>query len=69
MISDITGNPTSVDESEVAELLRCIEEQLVIAWVEGSRSFIEQMLADDWSVIDLRERILKRLKCWKKRLF
>jgi ketosteroid isomerase-like protein len=60
MISDTTGNPKSVDDSEVAELLRGIEERLAAAWVEGNRSFIEQTLADDWSVIDLRGRILKK---------
>ena len=50
----------SVDASEVAELLRDIEKRLAAAWVESDRSFIEQILADDWSVIDLTGRVLNK---------
>ena len=49
-----------VEASEVTELLRDIEERLAIAWVKGDRSFIEQILADDWSVTDLTGRVLKK---------
>jgi ketosteroid isomerase-like protein len=46
--------------SETAEILRGIEERLAKAWVEGDRAFIEQVLADDWSVIDLTGRVLSK---------
>ena len=60
MNSDSTTNLKSFDASEIVELLRDIEERLATAWVEGDRSFIEQILADDWSVTDLTGRVLKR---------
>lgn len=60
MSSDATRNSESLDPSEVVEILRHIEERLAAAWVAGDRSFIEQVLAEDWSVIDLTGRILKR---------
>ena len=50
----------SFDASQVVEILRDIEERLAIAWVEGDHSFIEQILADDWSVTDLTGRVLKK---------
>lgn len=49
-----------VEASEVTELLRDLEESLATAWVKGDRSFIEQILADDWSVTDLTGRVLKK---------
>ena len=60
MDSNLTKDPKSFAASEVAELLRVIEERLATAWVEGDRSFIEQILADDWSVTDLTGRVLKK---------
>ncbi len=48
------------DNSEVTELLRGIEERLATAWVEGDRSFIERVLADDWRVTDLTGRVLSK---------
>jgi hypothetical protein len=50
----------SFDASAVVELLHHIEERLAAAWVEGDRSFIEQILADDWNVTDLNGRVLKK---------
>ncbi len=50
----------SFDASETVETLRRLEERLATAWVEGDRSFIEQILADDWSVTDLTGRVLKK---------
>ena len=49
-----------VENPDVTEHLRNIEERLAIAWVKGDRSFIEQTLADDWSVTDLTGRVLKK---------
>lgn len=49
-----------VEASDVTKLLRDIEERLATAWVKGDRSFIEQILADDWSVTDLTGRVLKK---------
>lgn len=60
MDSDLTRDSKSLDASELAELLRDIEEHLATAWVEGERSFIERILADDWSVTDLTGRVLKK---------
>lgn len=53
-------NTDDIYASEVVELLRHLEERLAVAWVEGDRSFIEQVLADDWSVTDLTGRVLKK---------
>ena len=55
-----TNHSESLDSSDVVELLRNIEERLAAAWVEGDRLFIEQTLADDWSVTDLTGRVLKK---------
>jgi hypothetical protein len=37
-----------------------IEQRLAVAWVEGDNLFIEQTLADDWSVTDLTGRVLTK---------
>ena len=42
------------------ETLREIEERLAAAWVEGDGLFIEQILADDWSVTDLTGHVLTK---------
>ncbi|HEX6189900.1 MAG TPA: nuclear transport factor 2 family protein [Pyrinomonadaceae bacterium] len=60
MDSDLTSDSKSFTASEVAELLCGIEARLATAWVNGDRSFIEQILADDWSVTDLTGRVLKK---------
>jgi len=60
MNRDATKDSESFDASQVVEILRDIEERLAIAWVEGDHSFIEQILADDWSVTDLTGRVLKK---------
>jgi ketosteroid isomerase-like protein len=46
--------------TDVVEQLRDIENRLAVAWVEGDRAFIEKVLAEDWSVIDLTGRILTK---------
>jgi|SRR6185369_13544103 len=48
------------EPSKVMETLREIEERLAAAWVEGDRLFIEQILADDWSVTDLTGHVLTK---------
>ena len=60
MNANATKDSESFDVSQVVEILRSIEERLATAWVEGDREFIEQTLADDWSVTDLTGRVLKR---------
>lgn len=50
----------SFADSDVAEHLRGVENRLASAWVEGDCSTIEQILADDWSVVDLTGRILSK---------
>ena len=60
MDSNLTMDGGSFAVTEVAEQLRGIENRLAAAWVEGDRSFIEEILADDWSVTDLTGRVLKK---------
>lgn len=55
-----TMNSGDFDASQIVNTLRAIEERLAAAWVEGNRSFIEQILADDWSVTDLTGRVLTK---------
>ena len=52
--------PAGEEAPKVIELLRDIEERLATAWVEGDRSFIERVLADDWRVTDLTGRVLTK---------
>ena len=60
MSSDNKTASQSVAAADVVEQLREIEHRLALAWVEGDRSFIEKVLADDWSVIDLTGRVLTK---------
>lgn len=60
MDSDITKQSESFAATDVTEHLRGIEGRLATAWVEGDRFFIEQILADDWTVIDLAGRVLTK---------
>jgi ketosteroid isomerase-like protein len=54
------------EPSEVIETLRAIEERLAAAWVERDRLFIEQTLADDWSVTDLTGQVLTKPEVLKE---
>ena len=54
------------ESSKVIETLREIEEHLAAAWVEGDRLFIEQTLADDWSVTDLTGQVLTKAEVLKE---
>ena len=54
------------ESSKVIETLRAIEERLAVAWVEGDRVFIEQTLADDWSVTDLTGQVLTKAEVLKE---
>jgi hypothetical protein len=60
MESNQTNIPQHLSANDVEEHLRSLEERLAAAWVEGDRVFIEGLLADDWTVIDLNGRILKK---------
>jgi hypothetical protein len=60
MDSDRTKESESFAATDVTEHLRGIEERLATAWVDGDRFFIEQILSDDWTVIDLAGRILNK---------
>lgn len=60
MNADATKNSDGFDASQVVEVLRRVEERLATAWVESDRRFIEQTLADDWSVTDLTGRVFKK---------
>jgi ketosteroid isomerase-like protein len=54
------------EPSKVIETLREIEERLAAACVEGDRFFIEQTLADDWSVTDLTGQVLTKAEVLKE---
>jgi ketosteroid isomerase-like protein len=54
------------EPSRVIETLREIEERLAAAWVENDRLFIEQTLADDWSVTDLTGQVLTKAQVLKE---
>lgn len=46
--------------SDIESTLRNLEQRLAAAWVKGDRAFIEQLLADDWTVTDPTGRILTK---------
>lgn len=60
MRSNSKKDSQSVGGTDVVKHLRDLEHRLAIAWVEGDRSVIEKVLADDWSVIDLTGSILTK---------
>ena len=60
MQSNLDQPATSSAATDVAEILRGIEEQLARAWVEKDKPFIERTLADDWSVTDLTGHVLSK---------
>ena len=57
---EMESDVKNFDASETEKILREIEERLAKAWIEGDRAFIERVLADDWSVIDLTGRVLTK---------
>lgn len=66
MQSNLDQPATSSAATDVAEILRGIEEQLARAWVEKDKPFIERTLADDWSVTDLTGRVLSKAQVLKE---
>ena len=60
MNRDSRRDTDAFDASQIIETLNEIEGRLATAWLEGDRSFIEQTLADDWSVTDLTGRVLTK---------
>jgi ketosteroid isomerase-like protein len=52
-------NEKTVD-ADVVEVLSGIEARLIHAFVTGDPSFHKEILADDWSVIDVTGRILTK---------
>lgn len=54
------------EPSKVISTLRDIEERLAAAWVGGDRLFIEQTLADDWSVTDVTGQVLTKAEVLKE---
>ena len=61
-----TTDPKMFEPSKVIEALREIEKRLAAAWVEGDRLFIEQTLADDWSVTDMTGQVLTKAEVLKE---
>lgn len=60
MNSDTTKDATSATDADLVQLLSSIEEKLAAYWVAGDPSFHQQVLADDWRVIDGSGRILSK---------
>jgi ketosteroid isomerase-like protein len=52
----------SEDERKLNEL----QQNLIKAWVEGDREFIEATLTDDWTVTDLTGRVLTKAEVIKE---
>src|SRR5215510_15667080 len=50
-----SGQPPN-DES----MFRETEQRLAAAWVNGDRTFVERLLASDWTVVDQAGRVLTR---------
>jgi ketosteroid isomerase-like protein len=48
-----------MESNAILELTK-IEEEIAAAWVAGDQAFIENILSDDWSVIDPTGRILSK---------
>jgi ketosteroid isomerase-like protein len=53
---DAQTRDSAADEAAIQQL----EQRLAKAWVERDRAFIEQLLADEWTVIDPSGRILTK---------
>lgn len=49
-----------LQNTDVVEQLKAIEQELVRAWVAGDPSVHERVLADDWRVIDAQGRIMDK---------
>ncbi len=54
------------EPEKIIETLRETERRLAAAWVEGDRLFIEETLADDWSVTDLTGQVLTKAEVLKE---
>lgn len=46
--------------TDTAETLTRLERQLADAWVAHDRAFVEQLLADDWTVTDAMGQVLTK---------
>lgn len=46
--------------TEESEQLHQLEQRLIRAWVEKDRETVDEILADDWSVIDPSGRVLTK---------
>jgi hypothetical protein len=55
-----------LEPSKVIATLHEIEQRLAAAWVAGDRLFIEQNLANDWSVTDLTGKVLTKAEVLKE---
>ncbi len=57
MNSDSATDTIRSNDADIVQLLSSIEEKLAAYWVAGDPSFHEQVLVDDWRVIDGAGRI------------
>ena len=60
MTSEPAQDATDSTDEDVVQLLTDIEARLAAAWVAGDPSFHDQILDDDWRVIDGAGRILTK---------
>lgn len=60
MNSDSATDATRSNDADIVRQLSDIEGRLAAAWVAGDPSFHEEVLADDWRVIDGDGRILSK---------
>ncbi|HJY26762.1 MAG TPA: nuclear transport factor 2 family protein [Pyrinomonadaceae bacterium] len=60
------GASRMFEPEKIIETLRETERRLAAAWVEGDRLFIEETLADDWSVTDLTGQVLTKAEVLKE---
>jgi ketosteroid isomerase-like protein len=47
------GTTAAAQVSDDASELTALEHRLAEAWVDGDRAWIEELIADDWAVIDI----------------
>ncbi len=53
VVSMTVGMTAAAQVTDAGAELRALEHRLAEAWVDGDRAWIEGLIADDWSVIDI----------------
>lgn len=58
--AELMRTPEDDSSSDIVDILRGLEAQLIAAFVAGDPSVHKRVLSDDWSVIDLQGRVLTK---------